>query len=144
MTTPSAPRRPVLPGRDERGSATTFVIGMAITLLACAGLVLDGGTALNARMRLADQVEQSARAGAQQVDEPTLRATGTMRLDRHAAQDSARGYLARVGQHDANVSVSGDAVTVTARDSVDTVLLNLVGFHRFSIEASATAEAETR
>ena len=49
-------RRAAVRRGDESGTATAFVVGFAIVLLACAGLVIDGGTALNARMTLADDV----------------------------------------------------------------------------------------
>jgi len=130
--------------RDEGGSATVFVVGMAITLLACAGLVLDGGTALNARMRLADQVEQAARAGAQQIDVGVLRESGAVVLDEAAARDRATSFLRDLGHDDGSVRVDDGAITVTASDTVDTVLLSLVGIQKFDVNATATSEAVTR
>src|SRR5699024_8689066 len=81
--------------REEGGTASAFVVGMAITLLAVAGLVVDGGNALNARMKLADDTEQAARAGAQQIDEVALRTTGNVRLDEAAAQHASTQFIAR-------------------------------------------------
>lgn len=130
--------------RDERGTATAFVVGMAVTLLAMAGLVVDGGNALNARMKLADDTEQAARAGAQQIDEVSLRTSGVVQLDQGAARQSASDFIARFGYTNAGVAVNGDEVTVGATDTVDTVLLSLVGFDRFDIRAVATAEAVTQ
>ena len=143
---PAPRRRTLVPARprDERGSATVFVVGMAITLLACAGLVLDGGTALNARMRLADQVEQAARAGAQQIDVVTLRDTGAVVLDEGAARTRATTFLRDLGHDDGTVTVDDGQITVSATDTVDTVLLNLVGIQRFDVKATATSEAVTR
>ena len=46
--------------RDEGGTATVFVVGFAVVLLACAGLVIDGGSAINARMKLADAEGRAA------------------------------------------------------------------------------------
>ena len=43
-------------------------------MVVVAGLVVDGGGALNARMTLADDVEAAAVAGAQATDELRLRA----------------------------------------------------------------------
>ena len=54
--------------RDERGSATVFVIGFALILFLCAGLVIDGGLAINKRMRIADDAEQAARIGADSIN----------------------------------------------------------------------------
>ena len=84
----------------ERGTATAFVVGFAVVLLACAGLVIDGGSALNARMTLADDVEQAARAGAQEIDILTLRSSNLVQLDPRAAEARAQGVpgLARLHQ----------------------------------------------
>jgi len=130
--------------RDERGTATAFVVGMTVVLLACAGLVVDGGTAINARMKLADDVEQAARAGAQRLDLVTLRSTGVVRLDEQAAEQSARGYVVARGYTSGAVVVDGDSVTVTADDVVTTRLLNLIGIDTFEVSATATAEATTQ
>jgi Flp pilus assembly protein TadG len=131
--------------RDESGAAaTSFVVGMAVVLLACAGLVVDGGTALNARMKLADEVEQAARAGAQEIDEVTLRQNGQVRLDVPAAGQRARTYLASLGHPVPAVDAQPTYVTVTADDVVRTRLLGLIGIDSFDIHATATAEAETQ
>lgn len=130
--------------RDERGTATAFVVGMTVVLLACAGLVVDGGTAINARMKLADDVEQAARAGAQRLDLVALRSTGVVRLDEPAAEESARGYVVARGYTSGAVVVDDDSVTVTAEDVVTTRLLNLIGIDTFEVSATATAEATTQ
>jgi len=130
--------------RQERGAATVFVVGFAVVLLACAGLVVDGGTALNARMKLADEVEQAARAGAQQIDEEQLRLNGQVRLNTLAAGDRARAYLVAQGHPTPYVDPQPTYVTVTADDVVQTRLLGLIGIDSFDIHATATAEAETQ
>lgn len=130
--------------REDSGSATIFVVGMAVTLMVSAGLVLDGGTALNGRMRLADEVEQAARAGAQQIDLTVLRSTGQVVLDEPAARARAADYLREVGRLDSAITVQNGQISVTSRDSVDTVLLGLIGINTFEIRASATSEAVTR
>ncbi len=129
--------------RDERGTATAFVVGMAIVLLACAGLVVDGGTALNARMRLADDVEQAARAGAQEIDVDTLRGTGDLVLDQGAAEARARAYLIGRGYRVGTVHADQDAVEVSATYHAPTKLLSLIDVNSFTVSASATAEAVT-
>jgi Flp pilus assembly protein TadG len=137
--------------RDEGGTATAFVVGFAIVLLACAGLVIDGGTALNARMKLADDVEQAARAGAQQIDLDVLRQDHVVRLDPGSARARADGYLGSIGYTNYNAEVVNCAdgtpnacVQVAARDVVPTTMLRLAGVPDFRIEASATAEAVTQ
>lgn len=130
--------------RDERATASAFVVGMAITLLAVAGLVIDGGHALNARMKLADDTEQAARSGAQQVDEAVLRSTGDLRLDQGNARRAAATFIGRFNYSNAGIDVTEDEVTVRATDTVDTTMLNLIGIDHFEISAEATAEAVTQ
>ncbi|WP_340537438.1 TadE/TadG family type IV pilus assembly protein [Nocardioides sp. GXZ039] len=131
----------------ERGAATAFVVGMAIVLLACAGLVVDGGGALNARMKLADDVEQAARAGAQQLNQEALYGDpGSVVIEQDAASARIQSYLAARGHRVTAIDFApgGDSVTVTAADTVDTRLLNLVGINKYDIEATATAETITQ
>jgi hypothetical protein len=130
--------------RDERGSAAAFVVGMTITLVVVAGLVVDGGGALNARMTLADDVEAAAVAGAQATDELLLRQTGDLRIDPAEARERVQAVLAGRGYEGVDIGFSPDyqSVTVSARDKVPTMMLNLVGFNEFDISATATSEAE--
>ncbi|GGD24079.1 pilus assembly protein TadG-related protein [Nocardioides daphniae] len=130
--------------REERGSATVFVLGMAITLLVCAGLVLDGGQAMNARTRMADNVEQAARAGAQQIDVPHLRATGEVRLDGAAAEARAQDFISSFNYPNVAVTVTGNQIRVEAKDVVDAQMLSLIGVDTFDVGASATSQAVTR
>lgn len=136
--------RPRPPGRpDDTGTATAFVVFLAVALLALAGLVVDGGLAINARQQVADDAEQAARAGAQQVDVLTLRQTGDVRIEPAAARQAAVDFLRIRGYAAADVSVSADAATVTvaARRTTDTALLSLVGVRSFTVDASARARA---
>lgn len=130
--------------RDESGTATVFVVGVTLVMLACAGLVLDGGNALNARMRLADDMEQAARAGAQEIDVDHLREHGVVRLDTGAAEARAASFIAPAGYTDVRVRVEGEEITVSAKDSVSTDLLSLIGIHRFDVAASAISQAVTQ
>lgn len=130
--------------RDEDGTATAFVVGFAVVLLACAGLVIDGGSALNERMTLADNVEQAARAGAQEIDIVALRSNDVVQLDPRAAEARARGYLGSLGYGNVDATAFGDSITVGARDQVAPKLLSLVGVPPFDISATATAQAVTQ
>ena len=143
--------RPSYRYRDEDGTATAFVVGFAIVLLACAGLVIDGGTALNARMKLADDVEQAARAGAQQIDLVALRQDNVVRLDPSGAEARANAYMSAIGytNYGAHVVNCADGtpnacVQVAGQDTVPTTLLKLAGVPPFTIRASATAQAVTQ
>jgi len=129
--------------RDERGSATAFVVGMTITMVVVAGLVVDGGGALNARMTLADDVEAAAVAGAQATDEDRLRAPGSeLVIDPLEARQRALEVLEGRGYEGIQVIATDESVTVTAHDTVTTTMLSLIGINQFDIEATATSEAE--
>jgi Flp pilus assembly protein TadG len=129
------------PARDDRGTATVFVVGLALILLALAGLVVDGGLAINARERVADDVEQASRAGAERVDVLTLRQSGVVRLDPAAARLAAEQFLASRGYAVGDVTVTTDAAVVhtRARRQVSTALLSLVFINSFTVTAQARA-----
>src|SRR5690554_5195515 len=74
---------------DERGSISVFVLGLVVVLMIVAGLVVDGGRAVNARAEIMDDAEQAARAGANHVDVAALRAGGAISLDAAAARAAA-------------------------------------------------------
>lgn len=131
-------------GRDERGSATVFVIGFAIVLFLCAGLVIDGGLAINKRMRIADDAEQAARIGADSIDAAELRRTETLVIDEQLARQRITGYLGDLGYGGDNWSadIRADRVTVSLNDSSKTYILDLFGV-RFPVRASAEAVPDT-
>ncbi|MGF1662531.1 MAG: pilus assembly protein TadG-related protein [Kineosporiaceae bacterium] len=130
--------------RDDRGAATAFVVAVTGALLLTAGLVIDGGQALNGRARVADDAEQAARAAADRIDVTALRSTGEVRL-RPDAGGAAAALLASRGYGGGQyaVSVGGASATVTVTDTVPTAFLLLVGYREFTVRASATAEATT-
>jgi hypothetical protein len=85
--------RPRRPGAD-RGSAALFVAIFAPAMIFMAGLVIDGGAALEARQRAADTAEQAARAGGNECDEALLRSASQCRIvSRARAEAAARRYI---------------------------------------------------
>ena len=129
--------------RRERGSATVFMLGFAAVLLVGAGLVVDGGLALNARSRLTDDAEQAARAGANAIDVAALRDRGELVVDSGQATSVASNFLAGRGYTNIDVRVNGNRVTVSADGKVDTAILGLVGINSFPVHGTAVAEPET-
>lgn len=143
---PAARLRDVLhrSGPRDAGSATPFVLGMVIVLFAVAGLVADGGRAVNARVAITDDAEQAARAGADKVTSGGgLRGDGTPRIDPVAATAEVQNFLLARGYDGSRISVSADeeAVAVRVTDVVPTSLLQLVFIDSFTVEGSATARA---
>ena len=126
--------------RRDRGSITAVVVTMTIALVACAGLVFDGGRLLGARLDAADHAENAARAGAQHV---TAIREGAWRLDGPAARAGALDYLASVGMS-GNVVVVGDEVTVTVSIHRKMALLGIVGVGDRTVSATRTAKPVDR
>ena len=132
--------------RDERGSAAIFVIGMSLVLMVCAGLVVDGGLAINARMRVADDAEQAARVAADSIDVDLLRAGGGIVINEPLARQRAAAYLARRGYGAGQyaIDVDGNQVSVDVDDTTQTTLLSLIDVDSYDVHASATSVPETQ
>ncbi len=130
--------------RDERGSATVFVIGFAIVMFLCAGLVIDGGLAINKRMRIADDAEQAARIGADSIDVNTFRQTETLVIDKQLARQRISAYMADLGYGSGKwtADIGGADVSVQVTDTSKTYILNLFGI-TFPVRASAEAVPDT-
>jgi hypothetical protein len=128
-------------GERDAGMVTAFVVVFTLTLLLMAGLVLDGGLALAAKVQAIDDAQAAARAGAQAIDIPTYRATGQITLDPAQATADAQHYLAAAG-NTGTVAVTGNQVTVTVTITQPTQLLDLAGISHFTETGTGTATAE--
>ncbi len=130
--------------RDEQGSATVFVIGFAIVLFLCAGLVIDGGLAINKRMRIADDAEQAARIGADSINVAEFRRTEALVIDKQLANQRIAGYMSDLGYGGGNwtADVQQGRVSVSVTDSSKTYILDLFGVE-FPVRASAEAVPDT-
>lgn len=136
---------------DDSGRVTAFFVVLTTAVMLFAGLVLDGGLALAAKVRAIGAAQEAARAGAQAIDLGAYRTDGTLRLDPDRAAALARSYLAdatisrshATGGRPSGLTVSvvvvGDTVTVTVAVSEPTQLLGLVGIS--SIRVSGTGSA---
>lgn len=127
-------------GGGDAGEVTPFVVLISVALLAVAGLVLDAGLAISAKVQALDTAQAAARAGAQQLDLYAYRTRGVTRLDPARAASTARAWLASAGVS-GDVSATATTVTVTVRRDSRTQLLQLVGVGSLSVSASATATA---
>ena len=70
-----------------------FVVLFTVALLAVAGLVIDGGYALGAKREAMNSAEQAARAGADALDQGSLR-DGDTRVDPGRAVAAAQALPA--------------------------------------------------
>jgi hypothetical protein len=127
-------------GRED-GTVTAFVVVFTVALMLMAGLVLDGGLTLAAKVQAIDDAQAAARAGAQAIDLPTYRATGQITLDPAQATTDADDYLAAAG-HTGTVAVDGDQVTVTVTISQATQILDIAGINHLTVTGTGTATAE--
>ncbi|MEV0617166.1 pilus assembly protein TadG-related protein [Nonomuraea sp. NPDC050404] len=134
----------------ERGSMSVFTVLFSLVVFLLAGLLVDGGSAINARLRAADVAEQAARAGADELDVDLLRRTGETRL-LGEAQVCARADEIVAAQGDDTVT-SGQCtvgqgqtqVTVTVSVRWEAFFLAAIGFPGSETTGQATAAPEAR
>ncbi|MED7927422.1 flp pilus-assembly TadE/G-like family protein [Nonomuraea sp. LP-02] len=132
---------------SERGSMSVFTVLFSVVAFLLAGLLVDGGGAINARLRAADVAEQAARAGADQIDEDVLRTSGETRLlgeDRVCARAdeiiAAQGDDVRAGR----CSVQQEQVTVSVSVRWQAFFLGAIGFAGSDMTGEATAAPQAR
>jgi hypothetical protein len=126
---------------DQDGRVTAFVVTIVTAVLLFAGLVLDGGLALTAKIRAVGEAQEAARTGAQEIDLAAYRADGTLRLLPQEASTAAHNYLAATG-HTGKVSVVDKAVNVTVTVSQPTQLLGLVGIGSITVTGAGQAQPQ--
>ena len=85
--------RPRSAARPTRGSAALFVAIFAPAMIFLAGLVIDGGAALEVRQRAADIAEQAARAAGQQCNVGLLRSASECRITSEAGGGDGGGAV---------------------------------------------------
>ena len=107
----------------EEGVVTAFVVGLVMTFIVCAGLGVDGGRLIAARLTLADHAENAARSAAQEL---TSLRSGSPEIDQQAAYQSAMRYLSD-NNLSGEVVTSPESVTVTVAQNVEMTLLRLFG-----------------
>lgn len=136
--------------QGERGSMSVFTVLFSVVVFLLAGLMVDGGAAINARLRAADIAEQAARAGADQIDVDHLRATGRTRLlDEGQVCGRADEVMAAQGGDGVSagscaVEQGGTTVTVTVNVTWKAFFLGALGFQGADMRGEATAGPEAR
>jgi hypothetical protein len=128
------------PVRRDGGQITVFVVVLTVAVVMFAGLVLDGGLALAAKVRAIGEAQEAARNGAQALDLAAYRADGTVRLVPGQARTLAQDYLGSTGDT-GTVTVTSDpatvTVTVTARQH--TQFLGLLGLDSLTVTGTGSA-----
>jgi hypothetical protein len=129
-----------------------FVAIFAPAMIFMAGLVIDGGAALEAKQRASDIAEQAARAGAGQCNVALLRSEGICFVDLSLVPAALAPYRANPGVTDFSWVPVADprhpgqehGVRVTVTMTFRTTLLGIVpAFKTMTITQTAQAIAVT-
>lgn len=136
-------------GGGERGSLAVFVVLFSVAVLVMAGLLVDGGASINARLRAADIAEQAARAAADTVDIEELRATGKVRISGGSRACGRARAVVRAHREAGAVltrcAVASGAQRVTAQVRIEwkAFFLTIIGFSGGTMTAEASAGPRT-
>ena len=133
---------PPSPPGTERGSITLMLAAMFVGLLALFGIVVDGGTKLDAAQNADAVAQEAARAGAGRVSQSTAYTTGEFLVDQQQAVAAARAYLAGGGYSGTVVPQGRDSIRVSVTISKRTQVLSLIGINSVSATGSAVASLE--
>jgi Flp pilus assembly protein TadG len=122
----------------ERGSGAVFAIFFAMIVLALAGLVIDGGTALSMREQAANIAGEAARKVAGNLDQAALR-DGVIQIDTGSCTTLADQItVAYEAGTVTGCTVNGRDVTVTVQITYRPLLLGMLDPH-LTLTASGTA-----
>jgi hypothetical protein len=132
------PDPPSRPG-TERGSITLMLAAMFVGLLALFGIVVDGGTKLDAAQNADAVAQEAARAGAGRVSQSAAYTTGQFLVDQQQAVAAARAYLAGGGYTGTVVPQGRASIRVTVTITKPTQVLSLIGISSVSATGSAVA-----
>jgi len=131
-------RRQVDTSHGDAGNASIILVLITPAIFGVAGLVVDGGRALNARQQAANHAEQAARAAADAVDVDAIRTGAGLAIDPLAARRAAERYLAAAGAT-GTVALGPQSVTVTVTASTQTAFFAVTGVNHISVTGTATA-----
>lgn len=120
---------------SDEGSITALVVVMAMTFIACAGLAIDGGRLVAAKIELGDQAENAARAGAQEI---TSLRSGLLEIDESRAVHAAEEFLAARGV-EGDVYIQNNSVSVSVSRIIPMTLLSLFGVKEKTLSAQRSA-----
>jgi hypothetical protein len=134
-----ARRRPRFPPcRGDDGLATVWMVFTTFLTVLLAAVIFGGGAIFAARTHGYDLAQQAARAGAQQIDAATYRASGVLRLDPARAATAARQFLAAAGAT-GTLTVTAARITVTATSHQPTPMLASFGVTTVTVTSTASA-----
>ena len=126
--------------RGEAGQAAIVLLVALVAILAIAGLAIDGGAVVTAKIGLQADADAAARSGAGAINQAAFLAGRGTVLNASAAKGAARSYIGSVCP-DCTVSVatSAQGVTVALHRPQPTFFLQVVGIGSVDVAASATS-----
>jgi hypothetical protein len=130
--------------RGEHGMITLWVLGLAVAVLFLGGIGLDFWRAIAVRRQVSVMADAAATAGANGLDEVSLRG-GELQLDEARVRQLVASELAEYPEarklRVTNVNVTGEQVVVTLSEDVHFSLLGIfMGGGHFTVQARAVAE----
>jgi Flp pilus assembly protein TadG len=128
--------------KGDSGSLTLMLAALFVALLALAGLVIDGGAKLDAASNATAIAQEAARAGADQVNQPTAYSSGSFVVNPALAVSAARQYLTSAGYTGAVTVTGNTTIRVVVRVRVRAQVLSLIGIDWLNSSGSATATLE--
>lgn len=119
---------------NERGSISGLFVCLSMSLVAVAGLTVEGGRVVQAYGQLASLSASAARIGGQEIDGIQ---DGRISINSNRARSSMSRFLK--GHDEVGSFVIGDKeVTVILRRRVSTTFLRLVGITSRTVEVQRT------
>jgi hypothetical protein len=112
---------------------------LMVSLLALAGLVIDGGRKLNEAEKAYALAEEAARAGAGHVDRSVAYGSGAIQVDQAQAIAAAQAYIATTGDTGSVSAVGVDRIQVTVTITAPTYVLSLIGIDTMTSTGTAVA-----
>lgn len=124
--------------RDERGSATIWMVTASFAMSIIVGLAVDLGGQAHAQQRTHDLAAQAARTGAEEVVAAPAVEGKYAHIDAGAAGRAARSYLSQAGA-DGTVRVRDNRIHVAAVDTYRTRFLSIIGIDAVRVHGEADA-----
>ncbi|MFD8494833.1 pilus assembly protein TadG-related protein [Amycolatopsis sp. NPDC059657] len=125
--------------RDDRGSASVWLIGLSVALAIAIGGAVDGSRKAQAHSRATAIAEEAARAGGQALRAQALAAGRDATVNPEMAATEARNYLAGAGATGV-VSVQGNRIVVDTTITERTVFLSMIGIAEHTVHGYGTAD----
>jgi Putative Flp pilus-assembly TadE/G-like len=142
IVTPRRPGSPYPAGDGERGSITLMLAAMFLGLLALFGIVIDGGTELDAAQTADAVAQEAARAGAGMVSKSTAYSAGRFQVDPQQAMVAARAFLKGGGWTGTVGPAGAGSIRVSVTITEPTKVLSIVGIDSVTETGHAVASLQ--